>query len=223
MRLSPPLTSLIVTWPFGATSDDPRLVGVVHRGVDLRAVVGTPVYAAADGAAVALSQYDVGFGHYMRLGLGTVTLDGWDGSRITGDVVVYYAHLSERITSQPVTRDALIGYSGETGYCLGAHLHWEVRVDGVSVDPMLYVEGWMESWEEQRERALAASKEHRWRLEAHVVRALQRADALEAEAERIRSSVRRELEAMVSTVDGSAYRAEVLLGGDVPAKWGDGA
>jgi hypothetical protein len=31
MRLSPPLTSLIVTWPFGATSDDPRLVGVVQR------------------------------------------------------------------------------------------------------------------------------------------------------------------------------------------------
>ena len=52
-----------------------------------------------------------------------------------------------------------------------------------------------------------------------MVRALQRADALEAEAERIRSSVRRELEAMVSTVDGSAYRAEVLLGGDAPAEW----
>ena len=219
MRLRAPLDEMIVTWPFGATSDDPRLAGVVHRGVDLRAVVGTPVYAAADGVARALSQYDAGFGHYMRLDLGEATLDGWDGSRITGDVVVYYAHLSHMTTNRPVTRGELIGWTGDTGYCLGAHLHWEVRVDGRPVDPMLYVEGLMKEWEQQRERALAAATNHRWRLEEHVVRALKRADDLEAEAQRIRASVRRELEAMVSTKDGSAYRAEVLLGGDAPKGW----
>jgi len=216
MKLHPPLSDLIVTWPFGATS--PSVPGVTHRGVDFRAAIGTPCYAAADGAAVALSQHD-GFGCYVRLGLGTVTLDGWDGSQVTGDVVVYYAHLSEQIPSQPVTRGQVVGRTGNTGNSTGAHLHWEVRVDMMSVDPMLYLEGLMEEWEEQRQRALGASTRHRWRLEEHVVRALKRADELEAEAARIRSSVWRELEAMVSTKDGSAYRAEVLLGGDAPAGW----
>lgn len=42
MRLKAPLDQMIVTWAFGVTSDDPRLAGVVHRGVDLRAGVGTP-------------------------------------------------------------------------------------------------------------------------------------------------------------------------------------
>lgn len=222
MRLRAPLDDMIVTWPFGATSDDPRLAGVVHRGSDLRAPIGTPVYAGADGAAVALSQYDVGFGHYVRLGLGAATLDGWDGSQITGDVVVYYAHLSERTMSRPVTRGEIIGKTGNTGNCLGAHLHWEVRVDGVPVDPLLYMEGLMDQWEQQREAALAAAINHRWRLEEHVVRALKRADNLEAEAARLRASAWRELEAMVSTADGSAYRAEVLLGGDAPAEWEGG-
>lgn len=59
----------------------------------------------------------------------------------------------------------------------------------------------------------------RWRLEEKVVRALKRADELEAEAERIRSSVRRELEAMVSTVDGLAYAVEVAAGRDAPKEW----
>lgn len=219
MRLRQPLDNMHVTWPFEATSDDQRLAGVVHRGVDLRAEIGTPVYAAADGAAVALSQYDVGFGHYVRLGLGTITLDGVDDSKITGDVVVYYAHLSERIASRPVVRGEIIGKTGDTGNVTGAHLHWEVRVNGVSVDPMLYVEGLMEQWEQQRERALAAATEHRWRLEEYVVRALKRADDLEAEAERLRAAAWRELEAMVSTKDGGAYQVEVLLGGAVPSDW----
>lgn len=42
MRLRAPLDQMIVTWPFGATSDDPRLAGVVHRGTDPRAAVGAP-------------------------------------------------------------------------------------------------------------------------------------------------------------------------------------
>lgn len=159
MRLHPPLDDLVITWPFGATS--PNVPGVMHRGVDLRAAIGTPVYAAADGAAVALSQHDQGFGRYVRLDLGRQTLDGWDGSRLAGDVVVYYAHLSEQIPSQPVTRGQMVGQTGNTGNSTGAHLHWEVRVDMVSVDPMLYVEGLMERLEQVGELATAL----RWELE----------------------------------------------------------
>jgi hypothetical protein len=216
MRLRAPLDEMIVTWPFGATSDDPRLAGVVHRGVDLRAVVGTPVYAAADGAAVALSQYGVGFGHYMRLGLGTVMLDGWDGSQITGDVVVYYAHLSHMTTNRPVTRGELIGWTGDTGYCLGAHLHWEVRVDMVSVDPMLYVEGGpMERLEQVGELATAV----RWQLE-EAQREREQAADLRAQAERLEQSAAMRLERLVSPESGLAYGVEAALGLPVPKEWG---
>lgn len=220
MRLHAPLDDMFVTWPFGATSDDPRLAGVIHRGSDLRAPIGTPVYAGADGAMVTLNQQDAGLGLYARLGLGVVTLDGWDGSHLTGNVIVRYGHLSHGCVSRPVARGEVIGWSGNTGNSLGAHLHLEVEVDGVFVDPMLYMEGLMDQWEQQRAAALAAATNHRWRLEEHVVRALKRADDLEAEAARLRASAWRELEAMVSAKDGSAYRVEVLLGGDAPTEWG---
>jgi hypothetical protein len=233
MQLKAPLDEMIVTWPFGATSDDPRLAGVVHRGVDLRAVVGTPVYAAADGAAVALDQYDVGFGQYMRLGLGVVTLDGWDGSHITGDTVVYYAHLSQRTASRPVTRGELIGWTGATGTVTAAHLHWEVRVDGMPVDPMLYVEGAMDALERTVGEMREASKLVRWTMEDKVVRAIQRAranrfeairlrnqaDALDTEADSEEQAAYACCEKMVSTVDGIAYRPEILGGGGSPPDW----
>jgi hypothetical protein len=233
MRLRAPLNEMTVTWAFGATSDDPRLAGVVHRGVDLRAAVGTPCRAAADGAAVALSQYDMGFGRYMRLGLGEVTLDGWDGSRLMGNVVVYYAHLIKRTPSQPVQRGAVIGWTGETGFCLGAHLHWEVRVDGMPVDPMLYVEGAMDALERTVGEMREASKLVRWTMEDKVVRAIQRAranrfeairlrnqaDALDTEADSEEQAAYACCEKMVSTVDGIAYRPEILGGGGSPPDW----
>jgi hypothetical protein len=218
MRLRAPLNEMIVTWPFGATSDDPRLAGVTHRGVDLRAAVGTPCRAAADGAAVALSQYDMGFGRYMRLGLGEVTLDGWDGSRLMGNVVVYYAHLIKRTPSQPVQRGAVIGWTGETGFCLGAHLHWEVRVDGVSVDPMLYVEGGpMEQLERVGEFAAAV----RWQLE-EAQREEEEADQLRGQADELERSARERRKTLISRVDGLAYATEIAAGRPAPEEWGEG-
>lgn len=219
MRLKAPLDEMIVTWAFGATSDDPRLVGVIHRGTDLRAPVGTPFWSAADGAAVALDQYAVGYGQYMRLGLGVVTLDGWDGSHTTGDTTVYYAHLSRRTASRPVTRGELLGWTGATGNVTAAHLHLEVRVDGVPVDPMLYVEGMMEQWEEQRAKAGELATAVRWELE-EAQRERERAADLRALAERLEQSARVRLARLISPTDGLAYGVEAALGLPVPGEWG---
>ncbi len=218
MQLQAPLDDMIITWPFGATSDDPRLAGVTHRGVDLRAAVGTPCRAAADGAVVALSQYELGFGHYMRLGLGEVTLQGWDGSRISGNVVVYYVHLSKRTISRPVQRGDLIGWTGDTGYCLGAHLHWEVRVNGIPVDPMLYVEG---GPVEQLERVGEFAAAVRWQLE-EAQREEEEADQLRSQADELERSARERREKLISRVDGLAYATEIAAGRPAPDEWGGG-
>jgi len=219
MRLDRPLKELVITWPFGATSDNPRLKGVKHGGIDLRAPEGTPVYAVADASMVGLTQGTVGYGNYARLGLGIVTLDDVFGGSITGNVVVYLAHLREIPVTRPCKRRELIAWSGDTGFTTGAHLHLEIRVDGVRVDPALYVEGLMGSWEKQRLRALKASVDQRWRLEEKVVRRIKQADAMEAEAALLREAAWRELQAMVSLEDGSAYLPEIILGGDRPPNW----
>jgi len=229
MRLDRPLKELVITWPFGATSDDPRLKGVKHGGIDLRAPEGTPVYAVADASMVGLTQGAVGYGNYARLGLGIVTLDDVFGGSITGNVVVYLAHLREIPVTRPCKRRELIAWSGDTGFTTGAHLHLEIRVDGVRVDPVLYVEGLMDETEKLRRQVAAlqaqvdamtdAGKGVRFGLEQYVIRALNKADDLEAEAGRIRDGVRRYLNGLVSTVDGDAYRVEILGGGDRPPNW----
>lgn len=210
---------LVVTWAFGANSDDPLLEGVTHQGSDLRARVGTPVYAGLAGRVVRGNQWDRGFGLYVRLEAGQVTLRDQRGGELPGDVVLYYAHLSRVRSEGWVERGELIGWSGDTGFTTGAHLHVELVVDGLRYDPMEYVEADMDAAEGQRLAALEAAIEARFTLEDRVVRALNRADDLEAEAQRVRAEVRRLLADLVNTTDGLAYRVEVLLGGPTPTDW----
>lgn len=110
-----------------------QFLGPAHRGLDLSAVVGTPVYAPCDG--VAFAETDThrtgGFGRYVRI-------EAHDGAQA---VYVYLAHLSDwRVTDgQRVRAGQLVGLSGNTGNSSGAHLHLEVRVGsrepGAAVDP----------------------------------------------------------------------------------------
>ncbi len=118
-RLRWPLATLTVTFPFGGQLDSDQTYYVRHgyaghEGVDLRAAVGTPVYAAHNGQATCYGSVDasVGYGLY-------VVVEG-DGLR------TIYAHLSETCVASGdvVTAGQLIGRSGATGYCLGAHLHF---------------------------------------------------------------------------------------------------
>lgn len=116
--------------------------GSLHRALDFRAAVGTPVYAAEDGT--------VSTAHH------------WTGKRTQGDTNSYgnmiklrhdtykygnletlYAHLSKIVVHQGehVKEEQIIGYSGDTGNCYGAHLHFEVRYKGNRTNPLNWLDG----------------------------------------------------------------------------------
>jgi len=98
-----------------------------HTGVDFRMPEGAPVYAAAAGRVVAAEPYDI------RGNM--ITLDhGWG-------VYTRYAHLSafKVAVGNEVEQGQLIGEAGRTGRSTGTHLHWEVVVHGVSVDPLVWM------------------------------------------------------------------------------------
>lgn len=98
-----------------------------HKGMDIVAKAGTPVYAAAAGT-VSYAGYSSGYGNYIIIdhGNGLTTL---------------YAHNSTLAVSKgdQVAAGESIAAVGRTGYATGNHLHFEVRVNGSYVNPVPYI------------------------------------------------------------------------------------
>jgi murein DD-endopeptidase MepM/ murein hydrolase activator NlpD len=99
-----------------------------HAGVDLRGPTGTPVYAPAGGTVVMAEPLAVR-GNALLLDHGWGVLTG-------------YWHLStmEVQVGQEVAQGDMIARIGSTGLSTGAHLHWEMWVGGVTVNPLQWVE-----------------------------------------------------------------------------------
>ncbi len=97
----------------------------VHDGLDIVNDVGTPVYATGDGTVEIAGPSESGYGIMIVInhGFGFQTL---------------YAHLSKALVKegQHVKRGDLIARSGRTGLVSGPHLHYEVRHNGVSENPV---------------------------------------------------------------------------------------
>lgn len=105
--------------------------GKYNGGIDYALPLGTPVLAAADGRISRIGDSPTGYGIYIMLdspddGLGTIT--------------TVYAHLSRVSVSvnEYVHAGDEIGLSGSTGNSTGAHLHFEVRDNGLPTDPEIY-------------------------------------------------------------------------------------
>lgn len=100
-----------------------------HQGVDISAPRGTPILAAAKGTVT-------GAGWVAGLGY-TVEIDHGYG------YVTRYGHASRLLVrqGQRVTRGEVIAQVGNSGISTSPHLHYEVRVGGVAVNPMNYVIG----------------------------------------------------------------------------------
>jgi murein DD-endopeptidase MepM/ murein hydrolase activator NlpD len=98
-----------------------------HKGLDIAGPNGTPIYSTAKGKVI-------GSGKDGAYGL-TVTIDHGSG------IVTNYAHLQSIAVKdgQNVSRGELLGYMGSSGRTTGPHLHYEVRLNGIPVDPMRYI------------------------------------------------------------------------------------
>jgi murein DD-endopeptidase MepM/ murein hydrolase activator NlpD len=118
-----------ITSPFGSR-EDPILgngEGEFHKGVDISAPFGTPIRATADGV-VEMAGMGNGYGREVVINHGS-------------GVETTYAHMSGFHVSagEQVVRGQIIGYVGTSGRSTGAHVHYEVRLRNVPVNPHKYL------------------------------------------------------------------------------------
>lgn len=101
--------------------------GRLHAGTDFAAPVGTPIYATADGV-VTEAGWSSGYGRLIKI-------------QHEFGIETRYAHLNAiRVeVGQRVSRGQRIGDMGNSGRSTGPHLHYEVRVGGEPVNPMIYI------------------------------------------------------------------------------------
>ncbi len=113
-----------ITSPFGMRTDPVTGRYQLHSGIDIGAGYGVPIQASADGIVLYAGWYG-GYGNAIILdhGSGLSTL---------------YAHCSAMYVTehQYIQRGQVIGAVGATGWATGPHLHFEIRVNGVPVDPL---------------------------------------------------------------------------------------
>jgi murein DD-endopeptidase MepM/ murein hydrolase activator NlpD len=101
--------------------------GAFHPGMDIDAPYGTPVRAAGDGDVTGAAMAN-GYGREIIIDHGH-------------DLTTLYGHLSSIavLSGQHVTRGQVIGYVGQSGRATGPHLHYEVRIHNVPVNPHKYL------------------------------------------------------------------------------------
>jgi murein DD-endopeptidase MepM/ murein hydrolase activator NlpD len=104
--------------------------GHMHTGLDIAAAEGTPIRAADSGRVVLMQGVGSsgGYGNFTCI-------------QHTASMSTCYAHQSRFGTSMgaSVSKGQVIGYVGNTGHSFGAHLHFEVRVNGSPVNPAAYL------------------------------------------------------------------------------------
>lgn len=116
-----PLKEIKVTSKFGEYRSYPKKYK--HKGVDLAGKKGTPIIAPAEGKIIFTGR---------MYGYGKTIIIQHDNN-----VVTVYAHLSEINTSigLKINKGDIIGKLGSTGRSTGNHLHYEIRVNNIPIDP----------------------------------------------------------------------------------------
>ena len=107
---------------------DPKTGGRrMHKGTDFAAPTGTDIFATADGV-VSHAGWQSGYGRLVKI-------------KHAFGVETFYAHNSKILVKvgQRVSRGDHIADMGSSGRSTGTHLHYEVRVNGKSVNPMTYI------------------------------------------------------------------------------------
>ena len=118
-------------WPVNGPITSPfcerRAWEACHPGIDIGVPAGTPI-RAADGGRVVIAGWVGGYGNYTCI-------------QHTASLSSCYGHQSviQVSVGQTVSQGQVIGLSGCTGLCFGAHLHFEVRINGAVTNPLNYL------------------------------------------------------------------------------------
>jgi murein DD-endopeptidase MepM/ murein hydrolase activator NlpD len=129
IQLTKPVNG-IVSQKFGEHKMDYSKWGYPgHNGIDYAVLTGTPVTAAADGISYKVAFEDDGYGNYICI-------------RHPNNCFTYYAHLNRTLISAGISvkKGQLIGYSGDSGYTDGAHLHFALKITGKNLIYKDYVD-----------------------------------------------------------------------------------
>ena len=125
-----PLSGGRITSRFGRRTSPTRGASSNHKGVDWGVPVGSSIYAASGGTVTRAGWYG-GYGYVVFI-------------RHPGGTETRYAHLSRVLVSsgQSVKQGQRIALSGNTGVSTGPHLHFEILINGVAVNPLNYLENY---------------------------------------------------------------------------------
>ncbi len=124
-----PVEAARLTSSYGTRTDPFKKRRARHAGIDLAGPIGTPILATADGVVKRAGWNSGGYGNLIEIDHGN-------------GIITRYAHLSKVQVQrgERVTRGEQIGKMGSTGRSTGSHLHYEVRIDGRSVNPIPFME-----------------------------------------------------------------------------------
>lgn len=119
-----PLSSYTVTSDYGYRNTGIEGASTFHKGIDLAAPYGTPIYASAEGKISFAGSSD-GYGLLVKI-------------KHDGGVETRYGHCSTLLVSsgEYVEKGQVIALVGSTGTSSGNHVHFEVRINGEPVDPI---------------------------------------------------------------------------------------
>ena len=115
----------VITLEFGQSS----LYQVFHTGIDLASKLDEPVNPAMDGTVIYAGEIFWGYGKHVIIDHGN-------------NVTTIYAHLNKIYVfkGQKVTTSDVIGGQGQTGWATGVHLHFQVNVYGIPVNPRVFLD-----------------------------------------------------------------------------------
>ncbi len=128
-RISSPVTSGTVTSQFGWRVHPLFKTEGFHTGLDIASKLGTPILSAFSGTVYEVGQSEA-YGKYIIM-------------KHSDSLYTFYGHCdSIKAEKLMVIRAGeVIAYMGSTGYSTGPHLHFEIRIDGKSVDPSYVLKG----------------------------------------------------------------------------------
>ncbi|MEG0873161.1 MAG: M23 family metallopeptidase [Clostridia bacterium] len=126
INIGSPVTG-VITSKYGARDEIFKGVEPYHTGIDIANKLGTPIHSATDGVVIKVESNNKYYGNNVL-----VQIEG---------IIFKYAHMSKISVKEgeTISQGTQIGLMGSTGMSTGSHLHFEIKINGRTVDPQNFI------------------------------------------------------------------------------------